>query len=531
MSPPLAGCDTSAVAAAWTLAGTIRDLARARADGPMLTCGAETTTFAEMDRRSSRVANGLLAAGVRAQDRVAFVEKNGREYFEVLYGCGKVNAVTVAVNWRLTAGEMRTIIDDAAATVLVIGEEFRTVLDELRAGLATVHTVLVVGAASPEESYDAWVDAQSDTDPMAPVGPGDVALQHYTSGTTGLPKGAMLTNLNLGLLLRTVAARWEIDESSVSLVALPLFHIGGSAWALIGIEVGARSVVVRDPVPAGLLDVIERERISNAFLVPALLNFLTMVPGAADRDLTALRTIVYGASPITADALERAMATFRCKFVQVYGLTETTGAITELPFSDHRTAGPDRRLLRSAGRPFPWVELRVVGPTGADLPAGEVGEVWTRSSQNMAGYWNHPADTAAAFEGAWFKTGDAGYLDEQGYLFLTDRVKDMIDSGGENVYPAEVEDALAAHPAVADVAVIGVLDARWGETVKAIVVPVAGTDVTAEELIAFARSRLAAFKCPTSVDFAETLPRNPSGKILKRLLREPYWAGHQRRIG
>jgi long-chain acyl-CoA synthetase len=294
---------------------------------------------------------------------------------------------------------------------------------------------------------------------------------------------------------------------------------------------GGHCIVAREPIPAELLALIERHRITHSFLVPALLNFLTAVPGAAERDYSALRTIVYGASPITEDVLERAMTMFGCQFVQVYGLTETAGAITQLPFSDHQAAGPDGRLLRSAGRPFDWVQLRVVdSASGDDLPPAEVGEVWTRSPQNMAGYWNHPDDTAAAYEGEWLRTGDAGYLDEAGYLFLTDRVKDMIVSGGENVYPAEVENALSGHPAVADVGVIGVPDAKWGETVKAIVVRTAGTDPSPAELIAFARQRLASYKCPTTVDFTDTLPRNPSGKILKRELREPYWLGHRRRI-
>jgi long-chain acyl-CoA synthetase len=226
------------------------------------------------------------------------------------------------------------------------------------------------------------------------------------------------------------------------------------------------------------------------------------------------------------------MRTFRCPFVQVYGLTETTGAITQLEPADHVTDGPRARLLRSAGKPFPWVELRIVDPaTEAPCAPGVVGELWTRSPQSFKGYWARPEETARTITGdGWLKTGDAGYLDDEGYLFLTDRVKDMIISGGENIYPAEVENALAEHPGVADVAVIGVPDARWGETVKAIVVPRAGADARAEDIIAFARTRLAHYKCPTSVDFATTLPRNPSGKLLKRELREPYWRGQARRI-
>src|SRR5262249_21868969 len=292
------------------------------------------------------------------------------------------------------------------------------------------------------------------------------------------------------------------------------------------------SILLRDFVPADVLADLERHRVTNALFVPAMLQFLTAVPGAADGDYAALRSIVYGASPITDEVLVRSIRTFKCPFIQVYGLTETTGAITELSAPDHDPGGPRARLLRSAGKPYPWVELRIVDPdTGEDRPTGEVGELWTRSVQNMKGYWNKEEETARVFTpDGWLKTGDAGFMDADGYVFLTDRVKDMIVSGGENIYPAEVENALSGHPAIADVAVIGVPHDRWGETVKAIVVKQAGTDPRPEEIIEYARGHLAHYKCPTSVDFADALPRNPSGKLLKRQLREPYWKGRERRI-
>jgi long-chain acyl-CoA synthetase len=363
------------------------------------------------------------------------------------------------------------------------------------------------------------------------VAPTDVAMQLYTSGTTGLPKGAMLTNANLGTLLPHVGPWWQFDETSVNLVCMPLFHIGGSGWALVGMGVGCHTILCREFVPAEILATLERHQVTNALFVPAMLQLLAMAPGAAGRDYRALRSIVYGASPITNEVLVRSMQTFPCPFVQVYGLTETTGAITQLPAADHAVQGPRARLLRSAGKPFPWVELRIVEPGGRACAPGEVGEVWTRSVQNFKGYWGRDEETARALDtDGWLRTGDAGFLDEEGYLFLTDRVKDMIISGGENVYPAEVENALSEHPAVADVAVIGVPDERWGETVKAVVVRRPDATAEAADVITFARERLAHFKCPTSVDFVESLPRNPSGKILKRELREPYWQGRARRI-
>jgi len=516
----------------WTLAGIIRTHGAARADAPMLTFGERVVSYGEMDGRSSRVARGLLAEGVGPQDRVAFLDKNGPEYFEVLFGGAKINAINVAVNWRLAPREMEYTINDAQARLLVVGPDFRTHLDEIEPRLETVKKILVLGDHPRHERYDAWLARQPATDPGVASAPGDVAMQLYTSGTTGLPKGAMLTNGNLGTLIPQVSPPWSLDPTSVNVVAMPLFHIGGSGWALCGMWHGAHSILFREFVPQDVLAALERHRVTNALFVPAMLQFLSAAPGAAERDYGALRSIVYGASPITDEVLVRSMKTFRCRFIQVYGLTESTGAITELPAADHDPDGPRARLLRSAGKPYPWVEMRIVDPdSGRARAAGEVGELWTRSVQNMKGYWNKPEETARVLTAdGWLKTGDAGFMDGEGYLFLTDRVKDMIVSGGENVYPAEVENALSSHPAVADVAVIGVPDERWGETVKAIVVLKPGAGATAEALMFYVRERLAHYKCPTSVDFAAALPRNPSGKILKRELREPYWAGHTRRI-
>jgi long-chain acyl-CoA synthetase len=517
---------------AWTLGGIIRQQAQQRATRPAITYGDRTITWTELDARSSRLAQGLLAAGLAEQDRVAFVDKNGPEYFEVLLGAAKANIVTVAINWRLAPAEMAYIVNDAEARLLFVGAEFAGHLAQMEGSLKSVERVIVLGAHPHHEVYESWLARHPAQDPVRSSAPGDVAMQLYTSGTTGLPKGAMLTNANLGTLMPYVGPWWQLDATSVNLVCMPLFHIGGSGWALVGMGLGCHSILFREFVPSEILASLERHRVTNALFVPAMLQFLGMVPGAADRDYTALRSIVYGASPITNEVLLRAMKTFRCPFIQVYGLTETTGAITQLPAADHETEGPRARLLRSAGKPFPWVTLRVVDPASRrDCRAGEVGEVWTRSVQNFKGYWNRPDETTRTLtHDGWLKTGDAGFLDEEGYLFLTDRVKDMIISGGENVYPAEVENVLAEHPAVADVAVIGVPDQRWGETVKAIVVRRPGRDPRPEEIIAFARERLAHFKCPTSVDFAEALPRTPSGKLLKRELREPYWRGRERRI-
>jgi long-chain acyl-CoA synthetase len=352
----------------------------------------------------------------------------------------------------------------------------------------------------------------------------DIAFQLYSSGTTGRPKGVMLSNANFFGLLPLARGMWELDEHSVNLGAMPLFHIGGGGWVTAGMYVGCTTVLVRDIDPVALVGLIAEHHITHGFVVPALLQFMLMVPGVQDADFSSLKMLAYGASPISDEVLARSIETFKCKFWQVYGLTETTGAIVNLPPEDHDLNGPNRHRLRSCGLPGPGVELRIVDPAnGEDRPPGDVGEIWVRSPQVMMGYWHMPEETAKAIDNeGWFRTGDAGYLDADGYLYIHDRVKDMIVSGGENV--------LMAHPAVADCAVIGVPDERWGETVKAIVVRTPGSEVTEAELIAHCTAQLAKFKCPTSVDWIDVLPRNPSGKVLKKDLRAPFWEGRERMV-
>lgn len=506
---------------------TVADIARVfgaeRPDAVALIAGERTATFAELDARSNRVAQALRAAGVGFGDRVAFIEKNGIEFFEVACALSKLGAVVVPVNWRLAAPEMLHIIDDAGARLVIVGAEFFGHVEAVEDRLTAA--VVAVGEHPRWPAYDRWTADHPAEDPCVATGPDDIAFLMYTSGTTGSPKGVMLTNDNYFCKATGIAERWRFDADSVSLAVMPMFHMAGSGWALVGLCEGARTVVLRDVDPVAILDAIARHRITNMLLVPVVIQRLLETPGVETTDFSALRAIVYGASPITDDVLVRALQRFDCDLLQVYGQTETTGSITQLDRHD-----PE--LLRSCGKPFGWVEVRIVDDAGRDVPTGTVGELWTRSRQNMRGYWNNPAATAATVTpDGWLKTGDAGYLDGEGYVYLHDRVKDMIVSGGENVYPTEVENVLMTHPGVADVAVIGVPDPAWGEAVKAIVVPAAGASPGEADLIAYARDRLAGFKLPKSVSFAEDLPRTPSGKILKRALREPYWAGVGRRIG
>jgi long-chain acyl-CoA synthetase len=516
-----------------TTGDVVRTWARERPDVDALRWGdGEHMSYAELDRRSSQVAQAMRAEGVGPQDRVAFLDKNSPEHFEWFFGAAKLNAVPTPVNWRLAAPEVAYIVNDAKARLFLVGQEYVPLLRNIADQLTETKKILVIGGAEGYEDWDTWRDRYPADDPMVPQNDDDVAYQLYSSGTTGLPKGVQLTNRNLFSALPMYTDLMEIRPDSVNMVAMPLFHIGGGGWALAGMTNGIPGVIVREIDPVKLVELIEREGITHAFLVPAVLQFMLMVPGVHERDFSRLQFFLYGAAPISVQVLRDSIETFGCRFLQAYGLTETTGTVVILPPEDHDPNGPNTHRLRAAGKPIPGVELRIVDPaTGEDKSTGEVGEIWIRSVLVMKGYWNLPDETAKAVQpGGWFRTGDAGYLDADGYVYMHDRVKDMIVSGGENIYPAEVENVLMSHPAVADVAVIGVPSDRWGETPKALVVRKADVDVSEQELIDYSRERLAKYKCPTSVEWIDALPRNPSGKILKKDLRAPYWAGRERLV-
>lgn len=531
----------------WTIAELVRRGASAHPSRTALAYDGRTLTYAELDARSSRVAAGLAGLGVEAGDRVAILDRNGPEQLEVMFGAAKLGAVIVPVNWRLSASEIAFVLSDCGARVLFAGAEFEAPLAGVRAQIPSLEHVLSIGEPvaaagitserapawpAAGDDYARWRDGQPAHDPHTAVAPGDLALLLYTSGTTGQPKGVMLGNGNLFTLLDRIGPMWGLGAATRSVVCMPLFHIGGIGWALAAMRFGGMMLLVRAFAPEGVLDLIERERATHVNLVPAMIAAMVDSPSAGRRDCSSLRMILYGTAPISAGLLGAAMRTFGCAFVQVYGLTETTSAITQLDDADHRRTDRDDAILRSAGRPYPWVQARVVDPVSLrECGPGETGELWTRSAQNMRGYWGDDDATRATMNAeGWLRTGDAGLFDAAGYLYLTDRVKDMIVSGGENVYPAEAERVLADHPAVAEVAVVGVPHPVLGETPRAVVVLARGAVASESELIGYARDRLAHYKCPTSVAFAFELPRNATGKVLKRVLREPYWLGNERRI-
>lgn len=493
----------------------LRRHARERATAPALTFGEQTWSFGQLHENSSRMAQALRASGVQPGDRVALLTKNCAECFELMFACNKIGAILAGLNWRLSAHEIAVIVSDAAPQVLVVSEEEEHLLQELPDAVAAQMHRVRLGA-----DYDAMRASASAQDPGYEGAPDEVALLLYTSGTTGLPKGVMITNEGMSYTERLGEA-WGMGDRSVNLVAMPMFHIGGCGYGSSTMTRGGHTVLLREVNPAVIVSCIARYRVTHLFLVPTVVQSLLQVDGVHQADLSSLELLMYGAAPMGDVLLRKAMAMLQCRFIQAYGMTETSGTVCALPPDDHEPEGPRSKLLNSVGRVYPWVQLRVVDPSSlTDVAANQVGELWIKSRMVMKGYWHQPEETAQTLiDGEWLRTGDAAYLDEQGYIFLFDRFKDMIISGGENIYPAEIENVLNGHPSVREVAVIGVPHEKWGETPRAVVVLRPNQTATPAELMAFTRDRLAHYKCPTSVAFADSLPRNASGKLLKRELR------------
>ena len=494
------------------------------------------TDYAELDRRANRIARAFAADGLGKGDRIAYLGKNSDLAIELVLGGARAGVVVVPIIWRLAGEEIAYIMGDSGAKLLFVGDALEDAAVAAMQASGTDVPVIGMDCTAPRggwRDFAAWRDAQDSRDPGVTVTRDDVVIQLYTSGTTGRPKGVMLTHANgtsMRPLLDAAGLDWMLAKPGESvLIAMPFAHIAGVGGALGAILAGQELIVTREFDPGQTLEIIERHRLGRMFLVPAALALLLQHPRAATTDFSSLNNFSYGASPIPLDLLRQGVEALRCDFSQMYGMTETWGTIVMLPPEDHKPEGTAR--MKAAGKALPGVELAILDEAGNHLPSGAVGEVAIRSPANMIGYWNKPEETARTLIGdGWLRTGDAGLLDADGYLFLQDRIKDMIITGGENVYPAEVESAIYGHPDVADVAVIGVPDARWGEAVKAIIVPRPGASPDPATIIAHARQHIAGFKCPKSVDFIDALPRNPSGKILRRQLREPYWAGLDRRV-
>jgi len=513
------------------------------------------TTWQQLDAAASTVAKALQQSGCQHRDRIVVVARNSDYLYELLFGAARAGVCFSPIIFRLAPDEVAAIIADCQPSMIFVDSSHAT--SAAHYAITSGQDVPVI-ALEPIEGLRDYTDWCSDPSPrpnptssprlnptssprppsrgpsseLPTISEDDTLLLLYTSGTTGKPKGVMLSHGNLFRERKSTPDqdmpwhRWL--DTDVNLVALPNGHIGGVGWAIVGFYNGATTIIQREFIPDRVLDALANG-VTKLFLVPTALQMLLMQPRVREINYSRLRHILYGASPIALDLLRQCTQVFGCGFIQQYGATETSGTVVYLPPEDHDPAGNQR--MRGAGLPMPGVQIRVVDPEGKVLGPHAVGEVEVRSPSNMQGYFRNPkatADTVSA--DGWLKTGDAGYLDEDGYLFIQDRIKDMICSGAENVYPAEVESAIYGHPAIAEVAVIGVPDPKWGEAVKAMVVLRPGQQATAEEIIEFARGRIAGFKVPKSVDFIQALPRNASGKILRRELRAPFWAGYQRGV-
>ena len=507
--------------------------ARVRPEAAFAVMGDQRLSYAEADAGANRIANALVASGLEVGDRVAFLGQNSLEYVLFYYGCSKSGVVPVPLNYRLAPPEWQFIVADAGAKLLIAAGDFAAAIDGVRDELPSVKTWLALGDAPRGwDDWEGFLGSAPTTRPDREIDDECELYQMYTSGTTGRPKGAVLLQRAVCANLEQVSKQFAITPGERSLIVAPLYHAAAGICTFATVASGGSLFVQEEFAPAAVVDALANEDISVALLVPAMIQFcLVAVPDVAERDYATLRLIIYGASAIAEQTLRDAVDAFGCDFIQAYGMTETTAVVTNLTPADHQRALCEKpELLLSAGRPVLATRIRVVDEDGEDVPVGEIGEILIHGPQLMRGYWKRDEANAEALRDGWMHTGDAGVLDEEGYLYVQDRVKDMIISGGENIYPREIEDVLYLHQQVAEAAVIGVPDEQWGESVKAVVVLKEGGDASAAELMEFCAGRLGGYKRPRSVDFIEALPRNLSGKVLKKDLREPYWQGKKRRV-
>jgi long-chain acyl-CoA synthetase len=510
-----------------------------RPNAPAYRTGDKVLSFGDVELATNRIANALVAMQVGPGDRVACLTRHHAECLLLTLAACKLGAVCMPVNWRLAPSEMAYIVEHGQAKFMMADEAFVSPFLTTVGSVAAPSLRKVVcteRAIDGLQGFLGWYEDHGTSFAAVQARPEDPALQLYSSGTTGLPKGIVLSHRGMLSTSRTVAHDWQFDADCVLGNPLPTFHVAGMTMLLLTLYTGGLTTAYSEFDAGGFIKDISRHGITHSFLVPAMLLFMLQQPGADQADYRTLKLIAYGGSPIADTVLREVMRVFKCDLIQVYGLTEVSGPATFLMPPDHRLDGSRQELLRSAGKPIGGARLRIVDPvSGEDLPEGQTGEVWIESERNLLEYWRNPEATRQAYpegrneRGGWLRTGDGGYL-KDGYLFINDRIKDMIISGGENIYPAEIENLLMKHPAVADGAIIGIPDPTWGEAVKACVVLKPGVQATEREIIDWMRDRMAHFKCPKSIDFVDTMPRNPSGKILKRVLREPYWKEQGRSV-
>jgi acyl-CoA synthetase (AMP-forming)/AMP-acid ligase II len=496
--------------------------ARQQPDHVAIICEGREVTYAELHRGSNQTAHALLAEGLTRGARVAYLGQESEYYYDLTLACAKAGVVLVPINWRLTSGEVDHVLRDSGAELLFIETPFRGVAERLRAALPSLVKIIEMDTPqSRADGYLRWRAAHPDNGLDPGTGTEDPVVQMYTSGTTGLPKGVVLAHRTFFAYIDSIAGAeadlidWHPKDRS--LVGFPGLHSGGMGWFLAGFTVGLTNVVMRMFLAEEAARLIERHRITITFMAPAMLQMMLAERWVSKETFRSLRKVTYGGSPISPKLLQRCIEGLGCGLAQMYASAESGSVVTCLGPSEHFLGNPK---LTSAGRPCPGNQVKIVGDAGESLPPGQIGTICVDTPTLFVEYWRRQKATSECLADGWLRMPDAGYLDEDGYLHVCDRIDDTIIVAGQNIYPAEVEKVLTEHPAVADAAVIGIPDERWGQAVKAIVVLHSGQQATARDLMLSLRGRIADFKIPVAYDFADSLPRNPTGKVLRRALRE-----------
>ena len=484
-------------------------------------------TFRELNQRVNQLAHSLTGMGYQKGDRVAILAENTHKYLEVYFAAAKLGMSVTPINFRLSDSEILHIVNDSEATGMLAGDGYEERAYVLKGDLPGIKKWIALD--SPVGGYlfyEELIRDASTEEPAVEVDENEMAILMYTGGTTGLPKGVMMSHRNLMTAIVGLTLNIGFTKDDITCFILPLFHV--SFWPTLScLLMGGKSVITRKPDLGEILRLIQDEKCTHINAVPTLYGWMLQLPDLDTYDLSSLRLITYAGSPFPPETLKQCIQKMGNQFAQAYGMTEALGG-TFLGVEDHVLEGKKSRLLASAGRPMINVDLGVADENGRLVPPNVIGEVVLKGKHVMMGYWKNPEMTAKALRDGWYHTGDMGYLDDEGYLFLVDRKADMIVTGGENVYPKETEDVLYEHPAVANAAVVSAPDQKWGERVQAVVVLKEGRAATEEELIAHCKAKLAGYKCPKSIAFWDVLPTTPIGKIIRKDIKKTFWEGHDR---